>query len=102
MSTRPGNENRRARAIARRKAEAGAPCWRCGKPIDLAQPKSWHAGHVVDAALGGKVTEDNISPEHSQCNTSAGGKLAHALRAEQKSIESRVRPGFWFPVRSAR
>lgn len=105
MSSRPGNVNRKARSIARRKAEQGAPCWRCGKPVDLTNSASWHAGHIVDDALGGEVSESNIEPEHQRCNTSAGGKLAQALKAADKAAASeaqRFRPGFWFPARSRR
>lgn len=98
---RPGNVNRKARAIARRKAEAGAHCWRCGRPIDLAQPKSWHAGHIVDDALGGEVTESNIEPEHARCNTAAGGRLAQTLKAADKiAAAPQYRPAFWFPART--
>lgn len=104
-ASRPGNVNRKARAIARRKAESGAPCWRCGGkegPIDLTNPKSWHAGHIVDDALGGDVSESNIEPEHAACNLPAGGRLAQALKSAEKTAASPYRPGFWFPARSTR
>lgn len=101
---RTGADNRRMRAIAARKLANGpVPCRRCGIEISAQDnPKTWHAGHAVDEALGGEITEGNIWPEHAHCNTSAGGKLAHALKRQAADVDDRFRPGFWFPPRSSR
>jgi len=99
---RSGATNRAVRAIADRKAKAGSPCWRCGGAIDTADRKSYHAGHVVDKALGGTDDATNIEPEHVACNLSAGGKLAQALKAAEKVQDTRYRPAFWFPARGGR
>lgn len=66
---------RRARAMIRARGQVQA-CGRCGVDIDLdAEP--WHAGHVVDRALGG--TDDDVHPEHPTCNMRAGGRLGAAI-----------------------
>lgn len=102
-ASRTGATNRTIRAIAVRKAKAGNPCWRCGGPIDVSNPKSYHAGHVIDEALGGDHSEGNIEPEHTACNLSAGGKLAQALKAADKAATGpQYRPAFWFPARAGR
>jgi hypothetical protein len=53
-------------------------CRRCRLPIDPQQP--WHLGHIEDRGTGGSDDPANLHPEHVRCNTSAGGKLAQALR----------------------
>ncbi len=102
--TRSGADNRRMRAIARRKLESGPqPCGRCGGEITKDDdPKTWHAGHALDEALGGDISESNIWPEHARCNMSAGGKLAHALKRQATNVDDRFRPGFWFPPRKTK
>lgn len=100
---RSGALTRKLRAIARAKINAGNPCRRCGNPIiDVTDEASWHAGHVTDEALGGSHDPENIEPEHTNCNLSAGGKLGQAMKAADKATTSGYRPGFWFPARSAR
>lgn len=57
----------------------GVDCGRCGLPI--LRGMQWDLGHVVDRALGG-TEADGLWPEHARsCNRSAGGRLAHALKA---------------------
>lgn len=95
---RDGNSNRKMRAWA--KAKLPAPCRRCGITIPADAPAStWHAGHIVDDALGGEVAANNVWPEHAKCNTSAGGRLAAELRRGEQTTVERMRPGFWFPPR---
>jgi hypothetical protein len=53
-------------------------CRRCRLPID--PQSSWHLGHIEDRATGGSDDPSNVWPEHARCNTSAGGKLAQAMR----------------------
>ena len=81
-----GSASRGARAVCRPLVDAGAPCLRCGKPILPGEP--WHADHIIDRALGGLDTPDNLWPSHERCNTSAGGKrgaqITNAWRAEQR------------------
>lgn len=44
-------------------------CWRCHQPIPPGEP--WHLGHDDnDRTL-------HRGPEHTHCNTSAGGRAAH-------------------------
>lgn len=90
-----GNDSRKARAWCL--ANWPGICARCGQP--LAQDDDWHAGHIIDDALGGAVSPDNYAPEHAKCNTSAGGKLAQTLKAQQRVTTDKHRPGFWFPAR---
>lgn len=55
----------------------GAICYLCNKEIDLSAPRQvgkdgWQLGlhieHVVDLALGGTDTLDNVKPSHGICN----------------------------------
>jgi hypothetical protein len=54
-------------------------CWRCGKTLAEVQRTDpdvrWHAGHTVDGS-----SAHPLAPEHSTCNTSAGGKLGSKKR----------------------
>lgn len=65
-------------------AAGGVDCARCGLPIRPDQP--WHLGHQVDRALGGGHEPTNLHPEHPGCSTSAGGKLAQALRRSAQTV----------------
>ena len=50
-------------------------CWRCGKTLAerrVTHPNAtWHAGHLTDGLVGGK-----LRAECSTCNTSSGGGLS--------------------------
>ena len=55
----------------------GTCCHLCGEEVDLNAPRSvgvvgWERGlhleHVVDLALGGSDTLDNVKPSHGKCN----------------------------------
>ena len=55
----------------------GKCCHLCGEEVDLDAPRlvgkiGWERGlhleHVVDLALGGSDTLDNIKPSHGKCN----------------------------------
>jgi hypothetical protein len=62
-------------------------CGRCGHPI--VEGQAWHVGHILDIALGGTDTPDNVRPEHKRCNERAGGQLgariANAHRQQKTS-----------------
>lgn len=58
-------------------AKYGSTCYLCKEPIDMDAPrttwtKGWEKGlhieHVVDIALGGPDTLDNVRPSHAICN----------------------------------
>jgi hypothetical protein len=55
----------------------GTNCYLCQKPIDLTAPRwtkydGWQLGlhieHVIDVALGGPNTLENVRPAHGLCN----------------------------------
>jgi hypothetical protein len=85
QTARPGGKKKwggRASTNARKIVRAMLPaaCWRCGGMITLEDPESsWHAGHIEDRGQGGQDSASNYAPEHSRCNTSAGGKLGAAI-----------------------
>ncbi len=60
-------------------ADPTTRCWRCG--LTLAEKRktdpdvTWHAGHTVDGN-----SQHPLAPEHSTCNTSAGGRLGAKTR----------------------
>lgn len=82
------NKNRRKRALKRNNGfekytEAqvielyGTNCYLCSMPIDMSASrrcgdpgwqKGLHIEHVVDIALGGPDTLDNVRPAHAICN----------------------------------
>lgn len=77
-----GSDSRRAREHCRQLLKAGpVACQRCGNPITAEDPESsWHAGHLEDHATGGNDKDmQNFQPEHTRCNTSAGGRLGAAI-----------------------
>lgn len=41
---------------------------------------TWQVGHILDAALGGQPTIENVGPIHRKCNASDGGKKGRALQ----------------------
>lgn len=55
----------------------GTDCYLCGNPIDMSAPRKcglpgWqnglHIEHVIDLALGGLDTLENVRPSHAVCN----------------------------------
>jgi hypothetical protein len=95
-----GSTVRAARARWRPIVNAGdAVCWRCGRPIvpnpDLPHD-GWQVGHIEDLALGGAHGHENQAPEHSRCNTSAGGRLGAAItnarRSDRPTTTARLAP----------
>ena len=82
------NNNRRRRARERdngysiyKESEVlekyGIDCYLCNKPIDLSATRKcgspgWefglHIEHVIDIALGGPDTLENVRPSHGICN----------------------------------
>lgn len=62
-------------------ADPTTRCWRCGKTLAEARKMHpdrnvvWHAGHTVD---GNNAFP--LAPEHSVCNTSAGGAIGSKRR----------------------
>jgi hypothetical protein len=53
-------------------------CGVCGCGIDVF---SFHAGHIVAAARGGRATVDNLMPLCACCNTSMGTMNVHEFKA---------------------
>lgn len=61
---------RDGRACRRPIPPTGMPC---GRPAN-------EAGHIVDKALGGTDTPENLRAECARCNRSAGGRLRVLLQ----------------------
>jgi 5-methylcytosine-specific restriction endonuclease McrA len=76
-------------------AKYGRACWRCGKPANT-------VGHLQAQVLGGSDRIENLRPECSRCNFSAGASLGNRLsprtppwrrRAVCRSRSRCARPG---------
>ena len=86
--TKYGADHQRLRATWAQKIANGAKptCPRCGFPV---MPKDeWHLDH----------NDDGITyrgPAHAFCNTSAGGKRAHALTRRRKAPQNRRASREW-------
>jgi len=67
-------------------------CVNCGRPVTTDQ--RWHVGHIIDSALGGPDTLENLGPSHSRCNTSAGGRLGQKIQQanRRRPTQDRNRP----------
>lgn len=75
-----GADSTKARAKCR--AMLPAPCLSCGGMITREDPESsWQAGHTIDRvdteAAG--LPHADVLPQHTKCNTSAGGKRGAAM-----------------------
>lgn len=82
-----GSYGVRARAVRdAANADPSTRCWRCGKTLAEARRMwpdrnvTWHAGHTVDGN-----SAFPLAPEHSVCNTSAGGVIGSKRRALRSS-----------------
>ena len=85
-----GRTSERARAHCR--AMLPHPCQRCGGIITPDDPEdSWHAGHIIDRMDGGGDSPEDTVPEHSRCNTSAGGLRGAALVNARRAAEDTAR-----------
>lgn len=70
------------------------PCIQCGRPVTKDQ--TWHVGHRLGAASGGKPTPQNVGPAHAKCNLRDGGRVGaritnarrNASRIREKDIRS--------------
>lgn len=72
-----GSASRNARSLVQHLVDAGAPCYRCRKPILPGQ--TWHADHIIPREHGGTDDVSNLHPSHARCNESAGGQSGAAL-----------------------
>lgn len=65
-------------------SEYGATCWLCGKPIDLALPRTHRLGltldHVIARVNGGTNELANLRPAHSECNKRRGARSVRKTR----------------------
>lgn len=70
-----------------------APCIECGQPV---MPEdTWHVGHRLSAALGGRPTAANTGPVHARCNLRSGGKLGARIVNSGRATRQRgqdIRP----------
>lgn len=83
---------------ARLKPQLPLPCISCGKPVHddppgHRGPTTWHVGHILDAARGGRPVWGNIGPVHAGCNLRDGGKLGAALTNSAKRDAQRGSAG---------
>ena len=66
---------KRTQALRRHVQNTGAPCWLCGKTIDLGLPythrMSFTADHVDARGNGGSLLGE-IRPAHRSCNSRRG------------------------------
>jgi len=67
-----------------------SPCIQCGRPVTADQ--DWHAGHRVDAALGGTASASNVGPVHASCNLKAGGRLGARIVNSRRQRSKDIRP----------
>ena len=60
-----------------------APCWRCGRMLDLED--DWTVGHLVDRAVAPHLADDpgNQAPECARCNFRAGAAAGNRRRARR-------------------
>lgn len=66
------------------------PCWQCNNPVILGQHR-WVVEHIRPRSLGGSLTDpSNQWVSHRSCSDSSGGKLAHAM----KHNDRKAREGF--------
>lgn len=93
MSTRArglDDHTYRKRTAALRKyvQEHGAPCWLCGRPIDLGLPytdrMSFTADHITPRALGGKLLGE-LRPAHRACNSRRGKRMSVEMIPKPKT-----------------
>lgn len=91
MSMKHGGQSRQARQWCLERWTGICP--RCGRTLTKDMP--WHAGHIIDDALGGEHHPGNYAAEHAHCSTSAGGRLGQAMKARTRQTQARTRPGFW-------
>lgn len=73
---------RMRKVFAPQVAAGNAYCGRCGHPITEGQ--AWHVGHILDDALGGSDTPENVRIEHKRCNESAGGRLGARIANDKR------------------
>lgn len=87
----PRNANGSARrALRRRVAAMGAPCWMCGLPIGYSLPARHPDGYELDELLpvskgGSPIDPANVAAAHRRCNAWRGNKsvaLVERIRAE--------------------
>lgn len=87
MARYGGDHQRKRGELAQRIANgAKPPCVRCGYPI--MPTDEWHLDHQDDGVT-------YRGPSHAFCNTSAGGKRAHALRRRHKAPQNRRASREW-------
>lgn len=56
------------------------------------QPTTWHVGHIVDAAAGGRPTRENTGPIHAACNLREGGRAGAAVTNRSRAASDGIRP----------
>lgn len=63
-----------------------APCWRCGRLLDI--DSAWTVGHLIDRADAPHLAADpgNWAPECSRCNYSAGARSGNRRRARRPRV----------------
>lgn len=63
-----------------------APCWRCGRILDV--DDNWTVGHLVDAAVAPHLEHDpsNWSAECARCNSRAGAIAGNRRRGLTRRI----------------
>ncbi len=61
-----------------------APCWRCGRMLDVDGP--WTVGHLVDAAVAPhlELEPSNWAPECARCNYRAGAIAGNRRRGRSR------------------
>ena len=68
-----------------------APCWRCGRILDI--DDDWTVGHIIDRAVAPHLAEDpdNQAPECARCNYRAGAAAGNRRRARRpRRVTSRA------------
>lgn len=66
-------------------------CHRCHNPIDKCKPHRngkparWTAGHLHDSQPDATLTLDDLAPECSPCNSSAGASYGNRNRTEPRT-----------------
>jgi 5-methylcytosine-specific restriction endonuclease McrA len=73
----------------------GRACWRCGRPAGT-------VGHVRAQVLGGSDGIENLRPECSRCNYSAGAALGNRLYPRVPPWRRRAGAQGVQPMRSSR
>lgn len=95
MAANPRSSNGAARrALRRRVAAMGRPCWICGLPIDYSlpggHPLSYELDEVIPVSKGGSpIDPENVAPAHRCCNQWRSDKDADRVRAVREAVRSR-------------